>query len=353
MLGRLMSKEKRFQFHVPVELQKGKEEDEWRIKGIASTPDQDLQGEVVDQDGLDISLLKAGRGLFNVDHQKGPENIIGQIEDAEFIDQNGKKALAVDGYLFKHQDRAKAFYNIMRSVKKSNGPRVHLSVEGKVLARDMADTKKIKKARIEKVALTLDPVNPYTYADLCKSLAADEVGGPVQEVEVPETNAEETITMKKGDFETLIHAVAKAVVEDIRDHKLYTEANKETEVKAADHDEMATKMKKELAKIQSFITDGPSNNQAVEAAYKALVAGVGHSEAPTSRTGGAAMMTESLEKEPKKTTHEKKKKNKEVMIKSVIDGLRKAYPDHDPLELAGWVIEAFATKDLKETKSGE
>ena len=58
--------DKDFKFHVPVELIKS-EDDQWKVKGIASTPDQDLQGEVIEQHGLDISALKAGRGLFNWD----------------------------------------------------------------------------------------------------------------------------------------------------------------------------------------------------------------------------------------------------------------------------------------------
>lgn len=276
-----MSKEKSFRFHVPMELQKGKEEGEWRIKGIASTPDEDLQGETVNQSGLDISMLKAGRGLFNVDHQKGPENTIGQIEKADFVDLDGKKALQVEGYLFKHQPRAQAFYNIMRSVKKSNGPRVHLSIEGKILQRDLTDTKHVKKARIEKVALTLDPVNPYTYADLCKSMANDEVGGPVQEVET----IEDSITLSKSDLEKLINVMTKA-----------------------------------------------------------LAAGAGYTKPPTSRTGGEALSTEDLESEEKSVTYEKKKKNRKAMLKSIIKGLCDAHPDHDPLELAGWVIDAYVDK---------
>ncbi len=281
IIGDQVSKEKTFQFHVPVELQKGKDEGEWKIKGIASTPDEDLQGETVNQSGLDISMLKAGRGLFNVDHQKGPENTIGQIEKADFVNLDGKKSLQVEGYLFKHQPRAQAFYNIMRSVKKSNGPRVHLSIEGKILQRDMTDSKHVKKARIEKIALTLDPVNPYTYADLCKSMATDEVGGPVQETET----IEDSINLSKSDLEKLISVVTKA-----------------------------------------------------------LAAGIGSTKAPTSRTGGEAMTTESLEDDEKNVTFEKKKKNRKTMLKSIIEGLRNAHPDHDPLELAGWVIEAYAGK---------
>ena len=197
---------KSFQIHVPVELEKSKDadgEDTWIVKGIASTPDQDLQGEVVDQNGLDISPLKAGRGLFNVDHQKGPENVIGQIEDAEFVKSDGKKVLMVKGYLFKHQPRAQAFYNIMKSVKKGSAPRVHMSIEGKILQRDTVNKSVIRNARIDKVALTLDPVNPYTYADLSKSLAS----GSMEEIPEPAY-----LTMERTELEKAIEVgVAKAL----------------------------------------------------------------------------------------------------------------------------------------------
>jgi hypothetical protein len=193
---------KSFQFHIPVELEKSQNEEGeevWSVKGIASTPDTDLQGEVVDQNGLDISLLKAGRGLFNVDHQKGPENVIGQIEDAEFLKQDGKKVLFVKGYLFKHQPRAQAFYNILKSLRKGTGPRVHMSIEGKILQRDVVNKSVIRNARIDKVALTLDPVNPYTYLDLAKSMAS----GNIEEIPEPAH-----LTIEKSE---LSEAVQKAV----------------------------------------------------------------------------------------------------------------------------------------------
>lgn len=197
---------KSFQIHIPVELEKSKDadgEDTWVVKGIASTGDTDLQGEMVDQNGLDISQLKAGRGLFNVDHQKGPENVIGQIEDAEFVKSDGKKVLMVKGYLFKHQPRAQAFYNIMKSVKPGSQPRVHMSIEGKILQRDAVNKSTIRNARIDKVALTLDPVNPYTYAELSKSLASGQVD------EIPEPAY---LTMERTELEKAVQtAVEKAM----------------------------------------------------------------------------------------------------------------------------------------------
>lgn len=271
--------DKKFQFHIPVELVKSDDdENEWKVAGIASTEDQDLQGESVIQDGIDISLLKAGRGLFNFDHQKGPENVLGQIEDAEFVTHEGRKALLVKGYLFKHQDRAKAFYNILKSLKKGTGPRVHMSIEGKILERDFRNPKAIKKARVEKVALTLDPVNPYTYAELVKSLNAEDNS---QESE-PKV---ERIELDMSDVQVL-----------------------------------------------------------VELAEKSLMAGAPQG-APVGFSAGEATSKESLESRVKKVTYGKKeKKNRKEMIKSVIESVRKAYPDHDPLTLTEWVLEAFLAK---------
>lgn len=284
-------KDKIFKFYMPVELLKSEndnsEEGDWRIKGIASTPDEDLQGEVVDPAGLDISLLKAGRGLFNFDHLKGPENIIGQIEDARFVKANGKAALEVEGYLFKHQDRGKAFYNILKSIKKGAGPRVHLSIEGKILQRDLMNSSKISKARIDKVALTFDPVNPYTYADLVKCIntgnyeeKTEKSGGIRDEAEL---QGEDVLTLKRVDIEKLI-----------------------------------------------------------DIAQKALSAGAGYSKAPAARTGGEAMSTESMDKKPKKMTYDKDKKKK--LLKSLIEQCIETFPEEDPLELASFVLSSFSEK---------
>lgn len=170
---------KPFVCHLPVELIKAENADDddltsWQIRGIASTGDVDLQGEIVDQEGLDISTLKAGRGLLNNDHSNKPEDILGQIEDAEFVKVDGQKVLMIKGYLFKHQMRAQAYYNIMKSLKKGAAPRVHMSIEGKILERGDKNQSWIKKAKIDRVALTLSPVNPFTVAELAKSLLMPE-----------------------------------------------------------------------------------------------------------------------------------------------------------------------------------
>lgn len=277
-------KDKDFIVHIPVELTKGEGEDEWRIQGIASTGDSDLQGEVVEQEGLDISALQAGRGLFNFDHQKGPENVLGIIEDAKFVTQDGKKCLHVEGYLFKHQERAKAFHNILKSLKKGSASRVHMSIEGKILERGMSTPNRIKKARIDKVALTMDPVNPYTFAQLCKSLAVEpaKTEVPVESQKQPEIVTKTTVEIEKADLDVLL-----------------------------------------------------------DFCRKALSAGAGNAKAPGARTGGEAMSCESMDSSVKQMGSKKKKKIQKGLVKSLIASLKSAHPNHDPLELAEWAIEAF------------
>lgn len=339
--------DKKFTVHIPVELIKSKSEDdseEWRVRGIASTDDEDLQGEIVDQNGVDISVLKAGRGLFNWDHQKGPENILGQIEKADFVEHNDKRALMVEGYLFKHQDRAKAFYNILRSVKKSSGPRVHMSIEGKILERDIRNPRSINKARVEKVALTLDPVNPYTFTELVKSLNAEPENSETF-VQVPEIK-EETLEISQSDLEILIETAEKALVQEGKagptqpEHDLYEKAAVKGEVKIVDHSKLADKMRHEHEKIEDVITEGAKNST-----KKALSAGAGGTKAPEDMSSGESSTKESLESRIKRITYGKKqKKNKKEMVKSVLDRAIQLYPDHDPIELTEWILEAALRK---------
>lgn len=301
-----MSKEKDFLVHIPVELIKGDDGEEWRVRGVASTGDADLQGESIDQEGLDISALQAGKGVFNFDHQKGPENVLGIIEDAKFIKHEGKKCLWVEGYLFKEQERSKAFRNILKSLKKGSAPRVHMSVEGKILDRDRTDPTKIKQARIDKVALTLDPVNPYTFAELCKSLTSESL---VQTPNVPEVTLQKEETISDNETKVELVQIAKADLDVLLDF-----------------------------------------------CRKALSAGSGNMKNPEARTGGEATTRESMDSSVKNMSYgnnaQKKKKNKKGLVKSLIDSLVAAHPNHNPLELAEWAIEAFL-EDGNEGESGD
>lgn len=166
----------RFKFNVPLEILKSDDKG-WKVRGLASTEDRDLQGEIVRQGGLDISALKEGRGLLNYEHRNDPENLVGCIEDAQI----GKDGLMIDGYLFRKHKRAQAIAEIMQSLPKEHSKRVQLSIEGKIKERDASNSKEIKQALVDRVAITFEPVNQSTYLQFAKSLTAENIAGSVNE----------------------------------------------------------------------------------------------------------------------------------------------------------------------------
>lgn len=161
---------KEFKVVIPAELVKS-EDGEWIVKGLASTPSKDAQGEVLLPDGIDATPIDQGRGVLNWDHQKGPENTVGLLDSYS----RTKEGFFVKGRLFKNHSKAKSIHEIMSSLGKSDQGRMGLSVEGKILERAGKDGKIIKKCQIHAVALTMNPVNQDSYVDLVKSFSDEEV----------------------------------------------------------------------------------------------------------------------------------------------------------------------------------
>lgn len=158
-----------FSFWVPAEaVRKGgadSSDDKRWIQGIASTDNLDLQGEIVDQDGIDFSyFLKYG--YFNNDHKPGFENKVGQPTECKVT----PKGLWVKGFLLKKHQVAESIWELLTSLKESNSSRkVGFSIQGKVLRRN---GNKIAKCWIQDIAITASPVNPTTWAEVAKSLSA-------------------------------------------------------------------------------------------------------------------------------------------------------------------------------------
>lgn len=284
---------KDFEFNMDVEFDKSG--DDWKIKGLASTEHVDQQGEVVKMSGLDITPLQTGKGIFNYDHQKGPENILGVIENAEIK----KDGLHVEGYLLKNCDRAKHIYNILESLKPKDKKRLGLSVEGKVLKRSL-DGKTIAAARIDKVALTLDPVNPYTYAEFAKSLEAIEtdLNKPIVntvgyvKVDIGEND------LKLPDYEVISNPNTSATLVQI--------------TKLEDNNNDYSFTKDELKEIIEYTVNNTIEKtlEIYNDIQKGLSAG-DYNVAPSQRTQGAALAKESL--------CGKKKKKLKDKIKSLVE----------------------------------
>lgn len=164
-----MSKNNKFSFDIPFQIEKSAS-GEYRIRGQASTGAVDRQGERIIQSGLDITPLKEGKGILNVDHSNLPEDIIGKIDKAYFND----KGLFIEGYLFAKHKRANAIASIMDSLKPEDKQTFGLSVEGKIEERGGKSNKIIKRAIIDRVAWTSRPVNEDSYCELAKSLTVHE-----------------------------------------------------------------------------------------------------------------------------------------------------------------------------------
>lgn len=135
------------------------------IQGIASTSARDLQGEIVDQNGIDFSYFLK-HGFYNNDHKPGFENKVGQPTECRVT----KEGLWVKGFLFKNNKVADDIWNLMQSLKDSGSTRkVGFSIQGKVQRRA---GNQIQKCWIQDIAITPAPVNHTTWCDVAKSLSA-------------------------------------------------------------------------------------------------------------------------------------------------------------------------------------
>lgn len=156
-----------FFFWAPIEKGGIKEEAGRRlIQGVASTPDRDSHNETVVMSGLDTTYLYRF-GKFNWEHRKGPEDIIGEPTEGEITPAR----FFVKGFLYSGLPRADAAWALLQATKELEKPAVGFSVEGKVLERDKKDLRRVIRALVVNIAITANPVNPNTYADVVKSFA--------------------------------------------------------------------------------------------------------------------------------------------------------------------------------------
>lgn len=293
-----------FRFVVPADLEKAAD-GSYKIRGLASTEKVDQQGETIIQKGVDLTPIDKKKGVLNWDHQRGPENTIGILDGY----QRTAKGLIIEGRLFKNHTKAKAVREIMESLGEGDRGRVGLSVEGKILERDPLNPAVIRKCQISAVAVTMNPVNTDTYADMVKSMNA---------AESLEIDAEEQSGL--GDI-----------------------ANRIVEAEA------------------TFTV-----SQVMAIVQKALGIGSGAMAAPASRTGGDALAVEDMDSKKKKKKMEKgeetadgsvfssnpvkkaMKKMDKIMYKSnlisILDKLQVLYPSHSRSEIWEAVKERLDTK---------
>lgn len=191
-------KNSEFNFWVPLEFEKASEkggtEDPYGdmvFWGLASDNSIDAEGEILEPSGFDIQLFLE-RGLLNLEHftkRKGSSKYyIGEPLDAKI---DGDK-FYVKGKLWKDSQIAREFWDTVKTMVASGSTRrPGMSIEGNALERDPMNPKRITKARINHVALTLMPVNGNSWLDIVKGMQKDDY------IEPEDPNAIESGVLKE------------------------------------------------------------------------------------------------------------------------------------------------------------
>jgi hypothetical protein len=189
----------KFSFWCPIEkageqiLDPNTGEEIMRLGGIASTSDEDSDGEFLDPKGFDIKpLLK--NGVVNWHHRAKdmPAAIIGEPTKAEIRPEG----LYIETDLYPSSTVAHDVWELAKTLEHdSKNRRLGYSIEGKVVKRESNDPadpgyKHIVKAVITGVAITHMPKNPKTFANIIK--------GEIDEDFSEEVDDEENETEEKG-----------------------------------------------------------------------------------------------------------------------------------------------------------
>lgn len=194
-----MKKSKNFKFWVPLTISKSKNEageEEMKIGGIASTIDEDSDGEVLDPKGFDLKPLMS-TGVLNWHHQQksSPAAIIGEPTKAEIR----KDGLYLEGILYKDSELAKQVFGLAQTLEaNSKTRRLGFSIEGKALEKDKNNENRITRATITGCAITYMPKNPSTFLNILKGETGDE----------PEYEETEDVS-QGGDVKYILDMVTK------------------------------------------------------------------------------------------------------------------------------------------------
>lgn len=165
-----LHQESDFNFFLPIDFEKAKDrkgKEIMKIKGIASTPEVDSEGEILEPVGFDLSrFLKIGYLNYNHLAKNDASKIIGEPTLAKVTP---KGELYVEGILYNDHALAKSVWDLANTLE-SNGSnrRIGFSIEGRSLERDPMNPKRITKALLTGLAITPTPVNGSTYLEICK-----------------------------------------------------------------------------------------------------------------------------------------------------------------------------------------
>lgn len=145
---------------------------EMRIHGMATLDDTiDLDQQLLQTTGVIDSLAYLERfGKLNWNHGCNPDDILGEITTAQIRKALGKRGLYIAVLLNKKQKKSRDAYRLM-----AGGARFGFSVQGVTLQLSKGThnghpIEKVDEAFVSQVALTGQPKNYNTFAEILKSI---------------------------------------------------------------------------------------------------------------------------------------------------------------------------------------
>jgi hypothetical protein len=136
-----------------------------KMKGIASTPSLDSDGEYLEPKGFEVEyFLKYGFMNWNHQTNSDPLSVVGKPLSAK-VNRNGD--FEIEFELFEKSAKAIQIYELQK-ILENQGMSLGLSIEGKVIERNPKDNRIVTKAQITACAITPNPKNQDTVTSIIK-----------------------------------------------------------------------------------------------------------------------------------------------------------------------------------------
>ncbi|MDP3444514.1 MAG: hypothetical protein Q8T08_16775, partial [Ignavibacteria bacterium] len=171
----------RFNFFIPIDetsLEKSMSlpiEDRYKnmiLEGVASDNSKDIDGEILEPSGY-ITEYFLKSGYINYEHlaKKSPKFIIGEPVEAKVKGDE----FFIKTKLWEKSEVARDVWDQLILMKEQGtGRKAGWSIEGKTITKDKNNPKRITKALITNVALTFNPVNQNSWADISKGVQSED-----------------------------------------------------------------------------------------------------------------------------------------------------------------------------------
>lgn len=199
---------KKINFFVPLSIVKGGEGESsglMQLEGVASTSDEDTDRESLNPSGYNLKpFLDYGFVNWNHKAKDNPGAIIGEPEVAYITEDN---KLYVKISLYPDSEKAREVWDLANTIEKNSSKRkLGFSIEGFPKTKDPLNPKKILTADITGLAITPQPKNKNSFAQIVKGEyqksfePIEEEEEEEQKVEKMDTSSMEPVTKESIDL---------------------------------------------------------------------------------------------------------------------------------------------------------